>query len=260
MTMKTEPARRTVAVWRVRHRWIAAVLCALVPVVFTAVGSAVGQVLELGDTEAVWVIAAAVAVSALLGLLVMAASRQRYSSYGYRRPVNVRRAWWFVPPLITMLLVLLTGGVAISGQMIAATAVLVIAVAINEETWFRGIVLALLRPAGIRTAIIGSSALFGVLHLANLAGGADLAGALLQVAFAVLFGVIAAELAVLTGSLWPAIGWHAAWDFVSYLGGDAATPLALVGVGIACVVMLVYAVILWRPSESVNWTGADRWN
>lgn len=220
--------------------------------IFTSVGYVAGQILVVDDTEAVWVIAAAATASALLGLLVAGLSRQRLRAFGYRRAVNVGQAWWFLPPALTVLLVLATSGVTISGQLIAAYAVLVIAVAINEETWFRGVVLALLRPSGIRAAIIGSAALFGVLHLGNLAGGADPAGTLLQALFAVLFGVIAAELAVLTGSLWPAIIWHATWDFTSYLGGNATTPLALAGVGAACVVMLVYAWRLWRPTVSLK--------
>lgn len=252
--MNAELVRRPdpVAAWPVAHRWVAAILYALIPVVFTAGGSAAGQVMALDDTAAVWLIAAAVTVSAAIGLLVMGLSRQGFGAYGFRRAINARTAWWFVPPVVTVLLVLTTSGIAISGPLIAAYAALVIAVAINEETWFRGVVLALLRTSSIRTAIIGSAVLFGVLHLSGLAGGADPVAAGLQVLFAVLFGVIAAELVVVTGSLWPAIAWHATWDFVSYLGGNAGTPLALTGVGVACVVMLVYAVRLWRPAVSMG--------
>lgn len=100
--------------------------------------------------------------------------------------------------------------------------------------------------------MIVSSALFGALHLANLVGGADPVAALLQVAFAVIFGVVSAELVIVTGSLWPAILWHAAWDFVSYLGGNAISALALIGVGLSCAVMLAYAVRLWRHTLGIK--------
>lgn len=123
---------------------------------------------------------------------------------------------------------------------------LAIAVGVNEEVWFRGIALAVLRPHGARVAIVGTSLLFGILHLANLLAGESLAVAGLQLAFALLFGVVAAELAVRTGSLWPAIVWHAAWDFLNFAGGNSTSPLALSGIGVCCVLLLVYALMLWR--------------
>lgn len=244
--------RPTPAAWVVKHRWLAVIGFAIIPVVFTALGSAAGQILAAGDVASVLIITAAAMISAVIGIIVMKLSGQSRRSFGFRAPTNVRAAWWFAPPAITVVLVLATAGVSSTGAIIAAYLVLSIAVAINEETWFRGIVLAVLRPAGIRTAVIVSSALFGVLHLANLAGGADLGAALLQVAFAVIFGVVAAELAVVTGSLWPAILWHAAWDSVSYLGGNQVVPIALAGVGLSCVVMLVYAVWLWRHTVNIK--------
>lgn len=235
-----------------KARWGAAILCALVPVVFTAAGSAAAQLAGLSDVASVLVIAAAVTISAVMGILVVRPMRRRREAAGFSRPTGARLAWWFLPLAVTVILVLATGGIAVSGELAAAYAVLVVAVAVNEETWFRGVVLALLRPAGIRTAVIGSTVLFGVLHLANLAGGADLGGAVLQVLFAVLFGIVAAQLAVVTGSLWPVIIWHAGWNFASYLGGNATTPLALAGVGAACVVMLVYALRLRRATLGVG--------
>lgn len=129
------------------------------------------------------------------------------------------------------------------------------AVAVNEDVWFRGIVMSVLRVAGVRTAVIGSAVLSGLFHVANVAGGEDAAAAALQVAFAALFGVVAAQLVTRTGSLWPAIVWHAAWDFVNDIGGNAMSASALVGIGAACAIMLVYAIALW---PRVNGAGAWR--
>ena len=123
---------------------------------------------------------------------------------------------------------------------------LAIAVGVNEEVWFRGIALAVLRPHGVRVAIAGTSVLFGILHLANLLAGESMAVAGLQLAFALLFGVVAAQLVVRTGSLWPAIAWHTAWDLLNFAGGNSTSPLALSGIGVCCVLLLVYALVLWR--------------
>ncbi|UUT34740.1 CPBP family intramembrane glutamic endopeptidase [Microbacterium elymi] len=192
------------------------------------------------------VIAAGAAISAAVGLAIMLRSRPTARRYGFRVPADAAAVWWFVPLPVTIVAAAATQGFHVPWPTAASYAVLTIAVAVNEEVWFRGIVLAVLRGAGVRVAVIGSSTLFGVPHLANLAGGEDVFAAALQLVFAVLFGLVAAELVVLTGSLWPAIAWHAAWDFVNYLGGNAISGAALAGTGVACAAMLVYAIALWR--------------
>ncbi len=241
-------ARRP-AVWWIAHRWWAAIGFALVPVVLTGAASAAGQFQRFDDAASAVVIAAGAALSAIIGVIVMRVSPPRFSEYGFRSARAAKEVWWFVPLPVTVLLALVTQGVHVPGPVIAAYAALTVAVAVNEEVWFRGVVLAILRGRDARTAIIGSAALFGILHLANLASGQDLGASLLQLVFAVLFGFVAAELVVLTGSLWPSIAWHAMWDFANYLGGNSAAPAALIGIGIACVIMVVYAIVLWRRVE-----------
>ena len=68
------------------------------------------------------------------------------------------------------------------------------AVGFNEEIWFRGLVLASLRGLGERHAIVGGSAVFGALHLANVFTGRDPLYLALQFAFACLVGLVLAEL------------------------------------------------------------------
>jgi membrane protease YdiL (CAAX protease family) len=249
-TEEQQPGDQPTASWHLRAPWFAAIAFALVPVVFTAGASAAAQLSGATEIGGTFLLAAGAAASALLGVIVMRLSRPPLRDYGFRRPRRARAALWFVPAAATVLIILGTQGVRVDAPAIAAYAVLVIAVALNEETWFRGIVFAILRARSSRTAIVGSSVLFGVLHLANLAGGADIGSAVLQVAFAALFGLVAAQLLVLTGSLWPAIAWHAAWNFVTFIGGDATDTRSLSGLGAACLVMLGYAVFLGRRTPS----------
>ena len=224
--------------------WPLALGAALVPVLFTAAGSAAGQLLGLAEAPAILVLAAAAAASALLGLVVLARSRAGARRLGLRAPIRLGAALWLLPPLATVLIVAATAGIRVPAALIAPYIVLVAAVALNEEVWFRGIVIAALRGRGARTAIIGSSILFGVLHLANLAGGQSLGASLAQLGFAIVFGIAAAQLVILTGSLWPAIGWHAAWNLVNFLGGNGDSAIALIGVGAATAVIVGYAIVL----------------
>ena len=230
--------------WR---RWAAAVGLALVPVVATAVGSAAGQVAGLGEVAAALVLAVVVAGSAVVGLLLLRSRRPGAAApAGLGRPRRLAAVGWCAPLLLTVVVAAVTQPVRVSGPLLAAYAVLVVCVALNEEVWFRGVLLAVLRPSGLRAAVVGSTVLFAVLHLANLAGGQGATASVLQLVFAALFGLVAAEVAVVTRSLWPAIAWHALWDLASYAGGNPTTVTALTGLAVVCAVMLALALVLWR--------------
>ncbi len=94
-----------------------------------------------------------------------------------------------------------------------------------EEAVFRGYLLKRLDEATpFPTAIVATSLLFGVAHLTS---GFDAGLALVD---AVLVGAILAISVRLTGNLWWAIGFHAAWDFVESFGlGAADSGLRLPG-------------------------------
>lgn len=106
--------------------------------------------------------------------------------------------------------------------------------------------MAVLRHRSERTAIVGSAVIFGVLHLANLFGGASPLYAALQLAFAALFGLVAALVVSHTRSLWPVIAWHVAHDAITYVGGDDLNALTLSVLAVECAVLVAYAVVLWR--------------
>lgn len=242
-----------IAQWTVRFRWLSAIAFAFIPVILTAAGSAVSQINGTDAATSALTIAAGAGLGAAIGLVVLWKSPPSIREYGFRVPIGVRSVWWFLPLPVTVLIVIATQGIHLPPSVIAAYGVLAIAVALNEEIWFRGIVLTVLQSKGARGAIIGSSILFGVLHLANVFGGESTGAAVLQLVFAVLFGFVAAELVVLTGSLWPAIAWHAAWDFTNYISGNSTTGIAMIGVGIVCAVILTYAVVLWRRGTARGW-------
>ena len=94
-----------------------------------------------------------------------------------------------------------------------------------EETLFRGYLLKRLDEATpFPTAMIATSLLFGLAHLSS---GFDAGLALVD---AVLVALILAISIRLTGSLWWAIGFHAAWDWVeSYCLGAADSGLRAEG-------------------------------
>ena len=85
--------------------------------------------------------------------------------------------------------------------------------------WLRG----LFRSTGIWVAILGSSVLFGAMHVLNVFLTGDLRSALLQSGAACLSGVFLAAVRLRTGSLWTGIVLHGLWDAGTFLVAAGAT-------------------------------------
>jgi membrane protease YdiL (CAAX protease family) len=111
----------------------------------------------------------------------------------------------------------------------------------SEEVMFRGVWLrGLFRSFGIWVAIIGSSLIFGAIHLLNVFLTGDLHGAVLQAASAFLSGVFLAAVRLRSGSLWTGIVLHGLWDAGTFLvaaggaaaGATTAAPTALGDYGV----------------------------
>ena len=91
-------------------------------------------------------------------------------------------------------------------------------VGLAEELIFRGLIFRYLLKFGIFKAILFSSILFGVVHLAGAVTGVNnLAGTLLQIFNAFLFGWAAASLMAVTKSLYSVIIWHFIMNFLSMI-------------------------------------------
>lgn len=248
----TDLAGRALASWGLRPvlAWIVAFAVSLGGLILTAVGAAMGQVRGLDEASSVYLLAGFVAASAIVGALLMVVTRRPVSTWGFRRPANARVVWWGLPLLALPVVVLVTTPPAVAPTMLLPYALLTIAVGFNEEIWFRGLAQAALRRFGHRVAIVGAAGFFGLLHLANVLNGKSALYLVLQLVLAVLVGFVLAEIVAITGSLWIGICWHFAYDFSAYVGGDALTPLGLVGVGVMYAILVVVGVRLWRRLPS----------
>lgn len=117
-------------------------------------------------------------------------------------------------------------------------------VALNEELFFRGVILDMLRPLGWRSAVLWSAFLFGGSHLANLVAGAYPPFTAMQVAATTAGAITLAAIRIRTGSLWPVLLVHLVLDLVavSTLTGPAtASPI------------LLPALFLWLGANLALW-------
>ena len=234
------------ATWNTRHPWLWAVALGLGGTILTIAAVAFSQVRSLTETEAAFVQALVIGVSALVGLAIMGRTKPSLAEYGFLRPRRLADTLWLLPLAVLPLIVLLTTEQTVTAGPALGWIVLAAAVGLNEEIWFRGLLQSALRRLGSRKAVVGGSAIFGVLHLTNLLSGAPLLDSLLQFAFACLVGLVLAELVEITGSLWIGIVWHCIYDAIAFSSSDVQTVAAQVGTVVMAVLMAAYAVWLWR--------------
>lgn len=124
------------------------------------------------------------------------------------------------PPIVTFLVMLAVAATigTVVGTLTAA----------GEEIGWRGYLLTRLIDAGIPRPILVSGLIWGLWHVPVVLGAGYAAGpspaasAVLLVVLATAFGFVFARLRLETGSVWPAIILHAAWNSIIQSAFDAA--------------------------------------
>ncbi|MEO0015727.1 MAG: hypothetical protein RL589_208 [Actinomycetota bacterium] len=122
--------------------------------------------------------------------------------------------WRFVIALVFMvnLIVVQIRGEVFSGlttEKWIRGIIFLILVAVAEEIFSRGIVFGVLLRHGLTVAVIGSSLMFGLMHINTYIGNFDAWPAYWHVMSAASFGIFACALMVLTRSIWMPIVLHA---------------------------------------------------
>ena len=128
---------------------------------------------------------------------------------------------------------------------IVALAFLAIAIGLSEELYFRGIILSKLRTCfTIKQTVILSSVFFAAVHASQAFSGAGIFMVALTMINALLFGIVASEIVMLTKSIVAVIIWHTSYDFINWIAlAQGTTEIVLVIIQSA--IMITYAIYLW---------------
>ena len=129
-----------------------------------------------------------------------------------------------------------------------------------EEIAFRGVILNLqLKKYSNTTAVILNGVIFGLFHLTNLVGGADLYGTLLQVIYASCLGVALAYLYLKTRNLLPCIIIHYSIDSIgqiflmgTFLNNINASLFAIFGVGVFPMLLIILLIKVLAKYELIK--------
>jgi len=223
------------------------ILFTLLALVFPTIAGVIIAVKNISSLSSITLIQfIAFAVGVLVTLWIMKKSKFSFQDFGFRK--FKAEAWMVV--IIVSELVTFFNGIAdqdgFSAQYVLILLLFVIAVGLFEEFIFRGLIFKYLSAKGLKTAIIGSSILFGIGHLANLFSGQDFLMTLLQLIFAFLFGLVCAEIVAKTKSIMFPIIWHAAHDFIAFLTDSEPNVLSVFIYVIHCLVLMGLAIYFWR--------------
>lgn len=114
------------------------------------------------------------------------------------------------------------------GSLLLATVLFVLSVGLAEELFFRGIGLYYLRQAfSNRNAILISSVIFGVGHVAAILANPSLTLVVLSIINATLYGFFAASWAVKNQSIYYLMIHHALFNLVDYVHRLSGNELIL---------------------------------
>jgi hypothetical protein len=183
----------------------------------------------------------------------------RWGDLGLRPLVSARTLLLLWLPAI-YLLVFAALDVVAGPPPLAMVVFLVLNVAVgafSEEMMFRGVLLGALRTR-LRpvAATVISCALFGVAHLVNAAVFGSLPLAAAQAVAAAMSGFVFTAIRLRTGSLIPAIIYHALWDFCSLMAvarilgssGTMATGSTNISIDGPSLPMLIAPIVLLLPN------------
>mgnify|MGYP000906775061 CR=1 FL=1 len=163
-------------------------------------------------------------------LVVLLARLGLLQAAGFTHPSRWKQLWLIWPILAFSLLNgsdLLTGAIRLDTSrpvLILLYTLLYISVGFVEEILFRGVMMTVMLKkwgnslAGIYLTVIGSSVLFGLLHLVNfIMGRYTLLAVVTQTGYALFFGVFFAACMLRNNSIWPVIFGHFLFDFCGSL-------------------------------------------
>jgi membrane protease YdiL (CAAX protease family) len=244
-----------------RHPIIISIAYAILAVIFAIAAGIIISISGADKIQQCLIQAACFGLSALFGLFIMKKSRYTLKDYGFRfSSREARRAvLWYFPIVLVEIEALFAGPIPVNEigtGFVAAAFLFTLAVGVNEEVYFRGLILKVLNVKGTRFAIILSSVIFGIAHMPNILAGKTIPYIILQITFAFVFGFVCALIVVKTKSIVAPVIWHFTHDFIAMVTGtDVITTQALVILALQVAILVIYSVILLqKPGKASNAT------
>ena len=190
--------------------------------------------------------------AAILTLLFFFVKNKGLSEIGLRKmiPGTAKKVVFFVPILVVAFSHLICGIDRNEGvKTVLANLFFTLAIGMIEELYFRGIICGMWLRKSVGKAVIISSVLFGVAHILNVVGGANLLSTIFQIMFAFTYGLVFAVIFYVGGSIVPCLLLHALHDFCSFISADGSLTLNIALGFLQFLVLLIYFIFLIRKER-----------
>ncbi len=217
------------------------IVTTLILLIFFFIQGAIVVIFKIEGTKSALIRGGVLWCLAIFTLLFLRIKGKTSSDLGFCKPLagSSQYLLFYVPLLVVALSHFLCGFRQDIGiGYFAANLFLTLGIGMAEEIYFRSIICRMWLTRGKFKAVIISSVLFGLCHLLNIARGAGSISTLLQVCFAFVYGVILAEIFIMSRTLVPCIFLHAFHDLCVYMSGEASAKVNIV-LGAAQIVVLI---------------------
>lgn len=168
-----------------------------------------------------------------LTIIIILKKKKLLSYYGINdlKLLNYKNLLFCIP-MILIPLVNLRFGIHINyswGQLILIS-ISMLGVGFSEEILFRSFLMKAVMNKSTKAAILFPSILFGVIHLTNLFGGADIMATILQVIYAVSFSLMCSLFYYKTNNIIPCMICHSITNITnSFLPDDLSIQYQCIG-------------------------------
>lgn len=148
--------------------------------------------------------------------------KKKWGFYGFRnlRSIPKPDLVYYAPLLVLLAIIALKGFRPISVSEVLFYLLFTLLVGFVEESIYRGLILNILLPKGVKTAVLTSSILFAVTHILQVLSGQSAFQTVLQIVYALLIGGALALLMVRGRNIWPLILFHFLHNFIQFVGND----------------------------------------
>lgn len=224
-------------------------------IIFPVAAGVIITIMQSTDLQATIIQGVLFALAFATALIINKLHFKSLAFVGLQKPAGIHaKASLYYLPLVAVEALPFVAGIqkGLSLSIVAATLMFTLFVALAEETFFRGIIVTLLKGKSLSLAIILSSVFFSLGHLSNLASGKGVALTLLQVLFAFSFGLVASIIALYTKSLLIPVLFHFVHNSFSMLTVAPNTSMDMVLGAAQCIILFGFAAFLWRKNKALT--------
>jgi len=193
-----------------------AFLWCFVILLFPIASGTISVIFSMNIIETLFLQGSFMAMSLIVPTILVLCGKWRWREIGFAK-LNLKgckKVLYFIPLLVILVPVTIKGFNAKSIDYLLGSMYLYLFVGISEEIYFRGIIPRYLKKEfSTRGVVIGSTVIFAIGHIATALTGSSGLEVVLTVFNALIFGLLAIEITILSSNIIPAVVVHFLFDF-----------------------------------------------